>query len=445
LGSPRKSRNMKTIWIHIHGLGAGWTSPTGNEWVATPNLDRIAAEGTTFDQFHLDQPDPILTWESFRKKAVWPNDLLPDRLAQLRKSGTRTFLLRESRTPAPTWMKDCFEEVIEVEMGGMPDCVAEVVMQFAAIENGLLIIESDQLLPPWIVDEELFNEYFDLIGPDPIELTPEEVSAQVLHLSREASKEEQLADEENDDIEDEELEEEETEEVEPEHPLLPPWDEPVEGFLDPKDDERWAKLHATFGAAVNQFDEELGIWMEWFTKAKLDQTADWLITSSCGLPLGEHGNFGLNDSQLFEERVHGVAFHRPRGGAIRSHHDPLLYQPADLFPILEGKPPTPRSMILSRHEDELILRTADWAIRLQQQLIEGQHAWKTQLFLKPEDRWEVNDVSSKQVEWTEYLRSILLQIHEMKSIDSLPGLKSFELIQQEAQPEENEDANREVD
>ena len=47
---------MKAILIAAHGWHAGWLGPYGNEWVQTPALDRLAAEGVVFDSHVADEP-----------------------------------------------------------------------------------------------------------------------------------------------------------------------------------------------------------------------------------------------------------------------------------------------------------------------------------------------------------------------------------------------------
>src|SRR5437867_1789574 len=53
-----KSVLMKVlVWV-ASGLNLGYVGCYGNEWVATPTLDRLAAEGIVFDYHYADSPDP---------------------------------------------------------------------------------------------------------------------------------------------------------------------------------------------------------------------------------------------------------------------------------------------------------------------------------------------------------------------------------------------------
>ena len=48
---------MKTLILKPLGLHLGYLGCYGNDWIATPNLDRIAAEGATFDRHFIETPD----------------------------------------------------------------------------------------------------------------------------------------------------------------------------------------------------------------------------------------------------------------------------------------------------------------------------------------------------------------------------------------------------
>jgi arylsulfatase A-like enzyme len=50
---------MRTVVIAAHGCPVWPLGAYGNEWIATPNLDRLAAEGVTFDRHYARHPDPL--------------------------------------------------------------------------------------------------------------------------------------------------------------------------------------------------------------------------------------------------------------------------------------------------------------------------------------------------------------------------------------------------
>src|SRR5437667_12652199 len=48
---------MKALVLVARGLHLGTIGCYGNEWIQTPHLDQLAAEGIVFDQHYADQPD----------------------------------------------------------------------------------------------------------------------------------------------------------------------------------------------------------------------------------------------------------------------------------------------------------------------------------------------------------------------------------------------------
>ena len=49
---------MGAVVFILRGCPAGWLGAYGNEWVGTPNLDRLAAEAVVFDRHLSDHPHP---------------------------------------------------------------------------------------------------------------------------------------------------------------------------------------------------------------------------------------------------------------------------------------------------------------------------------------------------------------------------------------------------
>src|SRR6185369_11849599 len=47
---------MRILVVNTVGLHLGYLGCYGNDWIATPNLDRLAAEGVVFDQHFVRVP-----------------------------------------------------------------------------------------------------------------------------------------------------------------------------------------------------------------------------------------------------------------------------------------------------------------------------------------------------------------------------------------------------
>src|SRR5205823_13407432 len=95
---------MRTLIISVRGFHLGYLGCYGNEWISTPALDRLAADGVVFDQHIADVPEASAArraWRSGRYQlpAFDPNDAAPlrpgdsDLIEELRRHGVRTVLV----------------------------------------------------------------------------------------------------------------------------------------------------------------------------------------------------------------------------------------------------------------------------------------------------------------------------------------------------------------
>jgi arylsulfatase A-like enzyme len=134
-----------------------------------------------------------------------------------------------------------------------------------------------------------------------------------------------------------------------------------------------------------------------------------MLTASRGYPLGDHRVIGLDGSGLYEELLHVplfVQFPDRLGAGQRTQQ---LIQPADLFATMadilcseSSKQSATRGLTLAplatnerapwrRHAlsvsgDQACVRTRYWSL-LRNDAVE--------LYLKPDDRWEVNEIASR--------------------------------------------------
>src|SRR5438132_7854624 len=101
---------MRVVVFAVRGCPVGWLGAYGNEWVATPNLDRLAAESVVFDCHISDRPD------SDGASAAWLGGS-PDLpvLAALRAANVHTVLARANHpdTDGPEWFYAGWGEVFD--------------------------------------------------------------------------------------------------------------------------------------------------------------------------------------------------------------------------------------------------------------------------------------------------------------------------------------------
>ena len=365
----------RAVVIAADGLNVNPLGGYGNEWVRTPHLDRLCAEGVTFDWHYADNPDPGAarrSWQTGRYHLPGgtpspPAPGCPELFALLRASGVEVRRLRQ-------------EDVRE----GFGGAVTAALGELGGADRWLLWVDTDRLLPPWAADPELFEAYLEV---------PEE----------------EIGDDE-----------------------ILPWEDPPVGPIDRDDLLSWDRLHATFAAAVSGFDADLGEVFDLLRGRGLDRDALWVVTASGGYPLGEHGYVGPHRPWVHDEAVHVPLILRLPGAAEAGRRVAGLTQGVDLMPtLLEAfGVPAPDSaqgsslLPLARGAAEAVreyacygwqigpaaewgLRTPGWAFLLPVSPHPDDPPRKPRLYAKPDDRWEVNDLRQKHLDFADRLEQTL--------------------------------------
>ena len=450
---------MKAIVFVLRGCSAAWIGAYGNEWIATPNLDRIAAEGIVFDQHFSDCPSlrgACRAWMSGLKNRQTQGHGL---IESLRRAGVHTVLVRANHpdTDAPESFYVGWGEVFDVRpqqedllpLDSLARALPSLLDRLENIPNYLLWFDLDNLLPPWEIRQNVFQAYIE----DTEEETMHE-KAMREQLERDEEDDLEPSDEEQREISDNEAEYESEdpeleehvennesaseelvvkEEIEAEP--VTPWFNPPTGPFDVSDGDAREWLHYSLGALVTGFDAELGEILEFLRSRGLDQTATWLLTSDFGFPLGEHGQIGQFRPWLYEEMVHLPLMIRLPRAEQACRRVSALTQPPDIFltlldlfgvdiggksesgmtllPFTRGEGIPERDSVITQLDlgaaSELAIRTRTWSYLLPTKVPEGEKR-EPQLFSKLDDRWEVNDMrarsSAEADELEEKLRSI---------------------------------------
>jgi arylsulfatase A-like enzyme len=301
-----------------------------------------------------------------------------DLVAELRAAGVRTARVGPPR-PADGWEIDVpAERPADDPLSLKPTrrAVRQAIEQLGDAANALLWVEVDALLPPWRPSEDALAEAFA-----------------------------DTADEESD---------------EP----LEPWVDDLPERIDVSDEQTFARLQRTYAAAVATFDVSLDKLLTDCTKRGWGDDAVWVLTAGRGFPLGEHGAVGFTVAGLHEELVHLPLMlcwpHAEHAGLRVS----AFTQPADFgatlrelfgLPLVEaGDPWAGRSLVgLARGGDVPVrdravsglrvvgrtlwgVRSAGWYL-----LLDDHPDGERRLFVKPDDRWEVNDVRPRNQDLAE--------------------------------------------
>jgi arylsulfatase A-like enzyme len=393
---------MKVVVVNVRGLHLGYISAYGNEWIDTPAFDRLAAEGVVFDNHFADRPDPTgarRAWRTGRydfalaeAETASPAPA-PDLVGLLKEGGAVTSLVLDASRPAPADFAAGWDVVIEAEADEEATALdyalegaAQALEGLAETDNWLLWLDLAALLPPWDVPDDFLRHYA---------------------------------------TEDAEAEDEEESEA------LEPLPDPPMGRFDPDDELTFLRLQGTYAAAVAHLDAALGVLLRELKGRRLLDEVLLILTTDHGLPLGEHGVVGPDPPRLHDELVHLPLMMRLPKAEQAGRRVPALTQPVDLAPTLLdafGLPPASmhgHSLLpLARGEVEKVrdyacsglqvgenvecaLRSPQWAFILPPRGEAGGPARPAQLYVKPDDRWEVNDVIQHHPELAEHIESVL--------------------------------------
>jgi hypothetical protein len=326
---------MKQLLIFARGCPAHALGAYGNEWIITPTLDALAARGTVYDRHYATHPRTHSPQVPGPKRLIVHHRNQADRALQSYDSDTKVFDYNSR---------------------------SEAIRDFLSSPNGTLILDSDELLPPWKIREELFAAYCEDLMEDAEDTTP-----------------------------------------------IEPWLNPSTGWFDSSDAESWELLHRTFAAAVTQFDARLG---EFLLEIPDLDSITIGFTSDFGYPLGEHGLLGPHRPWCHEEYVHlPMIVVRP----VDLHPGRRIWDfttPEDVVVLLKGEAPPKRDHVISVDEDngfhEASIRTDDYALLLplkSENLTDEPREVK--LFAKPNDRWERDDVRIPQLTMADELEARL--------------------------------------
>jgi arylsulfatase A-like enzyme len=375
---------MRALVIVVRALHLGYVGCYGNEWIETPALDRLAAEGVLFDQHYADSPDAAgaecAWWRGHYAFPLTADEAPiaqrgPDLLALLQHAGIVT---------------------TRVGNGGPPERALEAVRQavqcLAPAGSCLLWLDLASLMPPWNPPEPFRSQYFGGAADD-ADLTDSETT-------------------------------------EADEPLVP-WTGLLPPALHPDDDRTYVRLQRTYAGTVTYLDSVLARLLDGLRRRQLLDGLLLILTADHGLPLTEYGTAVGHHLRLHDEVIHVPLIMRLPGAAQAGRRISALTQPVDLmptlleafgvplppvhghslFPILKGEAPEVRPYAAAGvrvgEAVEWTLRTPDWAFLLPVSTAAGAPPGGPQLYVKPDDRWEVNNVVQHHLELSERLEQTL--------------------------------------
>ena len=383
---------MNVICLVIDRLHTGHLGAYGNSWIETPALDRLAGQAFTFDHLLIDSPDLQRLYRSYwhglhalcRRE---PDEDRPSLAAALRQAGVGSTLLTDDRSIAEHPLAVDFDELIEIDRPWDPQPAGEIEQTHFArcivrtiewLESArdpfLLWCHLGGLGTAWDAPLEFRRAYREEGDPEPGK------SADVPEMT----------------------------------------------LADDADPDEWLPLAQAYAGQVSLLDTCLGALLEFIDSGALGKETVVVLTGSRGFPLGEHRRIGPCDEALYGELVHAplmIRFPDCREAASRSQ---ALIEPADLWAGLlsiggvADLPDSPTagdltSLVgprLGQLHDRLCvvgpsaaraIRTPAWYLRM---------GPEPELFAKPDDRWEVNNVANRCQEVVECLEDVFLQYEQ---------------------------------
>ena len=391
---------MNAICLVFDRLHAGYLGAYGNTWIETPAMDRLASRSISFDRMLIDSPQLERLYRSYwqGRHALCPEvpESRSSLAALLRQSGVATALLTDEPEIARHPLAEDFDELIEIDPSWQPRtagevdqthfarCFVEMIRWIEAARGPFLLwCHLGGLGTTWDAPMRFREAYWD--EGDPPVPTGADVPDRMLSADY--------------------------------------------------DPDELLGIRQSYAGQVAMLDTCLGAMLEFFDSLSTAQESLLTLTSARGFPLGEHLRVGPCDEALFGELVHTPWMIRLPEDATAAVRSQALVEPADLWATLLGwwgvgapHSPTAGSVIplmrggpdvlhdrlcIAGSNGQRAMRTPAWYLRA---------GLDPELFAKPDDRWEVNDVASRCREVVECLQDARVQ-YEL----TLPEGRVFDL------------------
>ncbi|REJ70441.1 MAG: hypothetical protein DWQ31_00940 [Planctomycetota bacterium] len=404
LGFDRLTKKS-AICLVVDGLHAGFLGALGNSWVRTPTFDRLASQSLLLDTAIVDRADlghlGSAYWQG--RHALVDDDAgstSTPLAAQLSELDVSSILLTDDRQvaehPAATFAEsivlpveaasDAAADLDQTQLARFFAAAIEVVEQ--ASQPALVWLHTRGLFLPWDAPLAMREEYRDEEDPDALATS-----------------------------------------------AVP--DRTLSADHDP--DELVQIVHA-YAAQVAVLDACLGMFLESLDRGPFAETAMVNVLGARGFPLGEHLVVGGQQELVYGESLQVPWMLRLPDRTAAATRTTALVQPADLFATLvdwfelpEQAAPTLLSDSLLKlcavdptwnrdracslgSQDQWSIRTDAWFLRGEQRPQgESRPQVAGELFVKPDDRFEQNEVAARCGEIVELLTAAFAEFQQFAS------------------------------
>ncbi len=403
---------MKAVVITVEGVGTSLLGSYGSSTATTPALDRLAARSIVLDQCIVDSYDVLTQLRSLwtgqhAMNANEPIESLWSIWKEFSSRGIATHLITDSEQVADWVQQLSIDSITKIDMESPTEpaldseecCLMQLfVSAIELLENpeftGVLWIHSRGLRWPWDAPVDLRLAMIDPEDPAP----PEEIHVPSASVDDETD---------------------------------PDW---IVG---------WGQVAAAQVAVLDQaFDA-----IEQTVAARSDADEwSWLFVALGGTPLGEHGSIGELTKQGYSEEVSAAVFARASNmGPIGTRRSELCQLPDVGITWL--------AMLNVKHENAStwgcdvcqlnpLARTVEWPLRHSIAWLQDNGttirttAWMmhtseeglSQLYAKPDDRWEVNDVASRRDDVVQKLSALVPLLQEASASSKRESLGQLDRV-----------------
>lgn len=396
---------MNAICLFIDRLHAGYLGTYGNAWVETPAIDRMASQSCVFDTAFVDTPrlrdlyysywqgNHALLGRQSRREAACMARLLAE-------NGVHSMLLTDEPSVAQHPLVQGFTEMAEFRPPEQP--------RTANDEGETHLVQVFSRMVEWLeTAPDSFCLWTHLSGLNAAWDAP--------YGFRDRFAEE-------------------------DDPAPPDFVEPPGGILaEGYDPDVLLGVSQAYAGQVALVDLCIEGFLEFFAEWPRAENTMVVFASTRGFPLGEHRRVGPCDEAIYGELVQvPLIIHVPEANAAGIRGASLVY-PSDVYATLlewfgasfppggtigqsllgeiRGEIPLQRDRLcLSGPDGQLAIRTPAWYLR---------KSTEVELFAKPDDRWEVNDVTGRCIEIAEELQDeIAHYVRHLQegTLDALPEL-----------------------
>ncbi len=377
------------IVLVFDGLHNGFSGAYGNAGIATPALDRFACDSLLCDRYYADTLELSLLCREywFGIPAAEPETgtvpLAPSLPARLREKGYRTILLTDDSEVAYDLYADGFSEVhrIDASLSDQPAASLEETRFFRLFATEIDLVAQNEepyflwahfkaFAGPWDFPDEYRDEQVEEGDPEPYSGT-----------------------------------------------IVPRFDDrSVDSEPDP---DVLRSVVETYTAGITVLDESLAGFVESLQGGELGAKTLCILTGARGFSMGEHRLIGLPEpGDLWGENLHLPLLVRfpEQYDSQRMVRTSALTQPSDLYATLAewfdcGNDNAGQSLVRFLADEETPIRDeirivgdsqiqalmqSDWFFRIRSETDEIQGLrQKVELYAKPDDRYEVNEVADR--------------------------------------------------